>query len=534
VSRTADLLLAHHLAFRPVDATFMGVEGHDDRLPDASAGAAEAERQGIAETRAAILAEPAADEIGPRLDRRLALGQLACAESALRHQPRFANPAWYTGEAAFSIIGLLLPQARPTPHDAVRARLAALPDFLADGRARLQGGMSPTARTARATREAAAFALFLREDIRLHTDWDESWAIPAARAADALDAFAAEVVHLPDTAPGCGHDHIALLMREGHGLDLTPEAALTLAERRFAEEGEALRELAARVDPARSVDEIVAGLARHHQADADTTLARYKALDAEARAAGAALVTVADDYGLDYRWMAPCFRRVAGVLYFLFYRSPPAAGPGAGSLYWVSPPGPDMAPWLAANSDTNVKVIHAVHHGSVGHHTQNARARTAASKLARVAGTDCAWGLSMLSSGTMVEGWACYVQDMMAEAPGFYSDEELVALKQMARRNWSSVLVDIRLATGEWSPDEAAAFYRDEGDFAPARIAGEVTRNAMLPGTRLMYALGVDMIRDLRARWTGDTRAFHDTLIGHGHVPVAWAGEEMARAGQLG
>ena len=65
-------------------------------------------------------------------------------------------------------------------------------------------------------------------------------------------------------------------------------------------------------------------------------------------------------------------------------------------------------------------------------------------------------------------------------------------------------------------------------------MKGEITRNAMLPASRLMYALGVDAIRALRARWTGGTRAFHDALIGFGHVPVAWAAEEMTRAGLLG
>ncbi len=44
----AEAYLAHHLAFRPVDATFMGEPGHDHRLPDASAGAAAAERAGAA------------------------------------------------------------------------------------------------------------------------------------------------------------------------------------------------------------------------------------------------------------------------------------------------------------------------------------------------------------------------------------------------------------------------------------------------------------------------------------------------------
>jgi hypothetical protein len=55
----------------------------------------------------------------------------------------------------------------------------------------------------------------------------------------------------------------------------------------------------------------------------------------------------------------------------------------------------------------------------------------------------------------------------------------------------------------------------------------------MLPATRLMYWLGIDQIRALRNRWRGETRDFHDRLISYGHVPVAWAGEEMARADLL-
>jgi uncharacterized protein (DUF885 family) len=152
--------------------------------------------------------------------------------------------------------------------------------------------------------------------------------------------------------------------------------------------------------------------------------------------------------------------------------------------------------------------------------------------MARIAGTDCALGLAMLPAGTMVEGWACYVQDLMAEAPGFYSPTEIVFLKQLERRNAASVLVDIRLHTGEWTPQQAMDFYAGAG-FAPARIAAEVTRNLMLPATRLMYWLGILAIRDLRRRWRGDTAAFHDMLIGHGHVPIAWIADEMAHAGQL-
>ena len=41
----------------------------------------------------------------------------------------------------------------------------------------------------------------------------------------------------------------------------------------------------------------------------------------------------------------------------------------------------------------------------------------------------------------------------------------------------------------------------------------------MLPGSRLMYWLGVEGIKSLRRRWKGETRAFHDTLLSFGHMP---------------
>ncbi|WP_199743111.1 DUF885 family protein [Sphingomonas ginsenosidivorax] len=530
----ADAYLAHHAQFRPVDASFMGLARHDDRLPDASVGAADAERAGIAKLYALIGATPTeAEGLGERLDRRLATAQLRVTGAGLDHLPRFANPAWYTGEAAFAIIGLLLPSGLPTPRFAVQARLAALPDFLSDARARLAGAAAPAAVTARARAEATATARFLRDGLPLHPDYDPSWQGFAAAAAFALDAFAATLDGVADRPAAAGRNYIETLMREAHGFDFGADEAVRRAEAAFDDLGMQLVELAAQIDPSRSWEEQVAALAEIGPGSPDAVLELVRALDARAMDDGAALVTPARDYALAYRWLAPQWREVAGALYFLPYRSPPAFAAGGGSTYWIAPSGDDKVAYLRANSTINVKLIHAVHHGSIGHHTQNARARAAQSTLARVAGTDCALGLAFLSSGTMVEGWACYVQDLLDETPLFYSRAERLFLLQQQRRNAASVLVDIRLHTGEWTPEEAGAFYRDRAGFAPGRVAGEITRNVMLPGTRLMYWLGTEQILDLRRRWTGETRGFHDTLIRYGHIPVAWAGEEMARAGLL-
>jgi Bacterial protein of unknown function (DUF885) len=526
-----DDFLNHHLAFRPVDATFMGFGGYDAVLPRADASAMADEARALKALAVRIAAQPEPADLGERIDLRLMRAEVAIAQASLEGRPRYYNPAWYTGEAAFGIIGLLLPQADPVPRDAMDARLSAIPDFLADGRARLAGASAPRGWSDRARREAVAFGAFLRSGLLRHAAWDERWAAPAERAACALDDFAGMVSSLEDRNPSSGSAHLSLLMREAHGLALSPDAAIRLASEAFDRMGEELRQMAARIDPNRGWQEQIEAISDIQPA-ADGVVAEYRYWHDRALADARDLVTPAE-YDLDFRLMAPAFQGVASDLYFLFYRSPPAQRPGRGSVYWISAAGADQAAYLRGQSRAMIKTIHSVHHGSVGHHTQNARARAAQSRLARLGGTDCASGISFLSAGTMVEGWACYAEDLMMEAPGFYTDAEILLLKQFERRNAASVLVDSRLHTGEWSLAEAARFYREEAGFSPARVPNEIVRNSMFPGTRLMYWLGVEAIKELRAGWHGTTRAFHDTLLGYGHVPVKWAGDEMARAGMI-
>jgi hypothetical protein len=527
-----DAFLAHHWRFHPVDATFMGDKNHDAMLPPAGPQTLAEEIEGIDALlmRLENSAEP--DELGDHLDRRMMLAELRMQRLAAETRPRLHNPAWYSGEAAFSIISLLLPQSMPIRHEALIARLGSIAEFLESAIEQLGGVPAPQGWVKRAQKEAVAMAGFLRTDIKLHEEFADEWAEPARRAANAFEAFASALDGHPDADPACGETFLAQLMGEVHGLPMSPREAVDMAEAAYQRMGDEMVEMAKAINPSRSWQDIIAELSDIHPADAEAVFDSYMDSDVQAVAQGSALVTPAQEYDLDYRWMAPCFRKISQPLYFLFYRSPPALNPGAGSVYWVTPPGDDEQAFLRANNTAMVKTIHAVHHGSVGHHTQNTRARAAASRLARLAGTDCALGLAFLGSGTLIEGWACYVEDLLMEAPGFYTPEEILLLKQFERRNAASVLVDIKLHLGDWSLEQAMAFYREAG-FAPARVEGEVVRNSMLPGSRLMYWIGVEGIKALRQRWKGDTLSFHDSLLSYGHVPLAWITEQMERSGQL-
>jgi hypothetical protein len=533
MSAIGQAYLGHHLAFRPVDGSFMGRLDCDALLPRADRNAAADEQRAIAALLcdAAVAPETSA---GERLDKHIATAELRVAAASPR--TRYANPAWYSGEAAFAILGLLLPQSAPLAADALQARLLALPDFLADGAARLREvGAAPRGWIARAQREAAVLACFLRGDLVSFTSalldgWGATGQSAAIAAAAALERYGADLTGLPDRDPAVGAEFLDLVVREQHGLGTT-EGLLAAASAAFERLGAELVEDAARLTPGSTWPEAIAALAESTPA-ADGVLAAYRDWHERATRSAdeAGLVTPERTYGLEYRLLDAPFRRIAPETYFLFYRSPPALRPGAGSVYWVSPPGEDLRAYLRAQHVAVLKTTHTVHHGSLGHHTQNARARRAPGVLAPIAGTDCASGIAMLSAGTMVEGWACYAEDLLREAGGFFAGAELLLLKQNERRNAASVLVDVKLHRREWTLAEAARFYRDEAGFPPSRVAAEVNRNSMFPGSRLMYWAGVEAIKTLRRASPLPARLFHDTLLGFGHVPIAAAAAELARA----
>ncbi len=521
-----DDYLAHRFKWRPVDATFMGAKGHDHRLPPLGPDCIAEELEEIR-----IMLDRAAGDTGAHPhDRRMILAELTVEEARLQNRPRHRNPAWATGEAAFGVISLLLPQSAPWQADAIAARLAAIPAFLGEARSMIGKGPVPAGWVGRAEKEAEAMALFLREDMALHEGWDDAWAAPVRTAAASFDSFASSLAGLPDTDPACGKEHLELVMRRLHELPMTTDAAMEAARAAFDRCTDELDRMAREIDPDRGWQAQIAALSHIHPTTAEDVIDSYRHWDAAARDAATAhgLVMPERGYGLDYRALSPCFRRIAGPLYFLFYRSPPAMSPGQGSVYWVM-----SAQDPSAHGTAMVKAIHAVHHGSVGHHTQNARARAAASRLGRIAATDCAMGLAFQGALTLVEGWACHVEDLLMEAEGFYTPAEKLLLKSFERRNAASVLVDLGLHSGAWSMQECERFYAGEAGFAPARVHSEVVRNSMFPGSRATYWLGVEGIRALRLRWSGTTRAFHDTLLSCGHVPLRIVEEEMAATGSL-
>jgi Bacterial protein of unknown function (DUF885) len=522
--------LEHHLEYHPVNASFMGLDGHDHRLPPADLEARERELSVLRKLEREVeLLEPGLHS-AERLETKMLRAQVRVAIHDLEQRPRFFNPTWFTGESAFGLISLLLPSNPPRAVDDLRQRLEAMPEFLRSGQRWLSGRAISKDWVERAKLESAALIRLLGQGLKLHPLWDSKLEPATLKAIQAVQDFAASLDHHADSDPACGEAHLEFLMREAHGLPFSPLEAENLALEGFEQARAELGRMAAALDPNRDWKTQLKALELEHPS-LENVIPTYEKLQAQtlelANANG--LVTPAKDYGLQFETLPEWARAVAGDLYFLFYRSPAFGRASSGSAYWVFPPGADLDAYLRSQNNATIKVTHVVHHGSIGHHTQNARARASILKLGQIAGTDCASGIAMLSGGTMIEGWACYVQDLMLEVEDFYTPQEKLLLKQFEMRNAAMCLADIRLHRGVWNLDQMRAFYRDQVEVPSTRLWAETTRNSIYPATRLMYWLGTRAIKSLRQELAWNPRDFHDRLLSFGSVPVTWVAEELRK-----
>jgi hypothetical protein len=533
----------------PVDATFAGIHSFDDRLPDTSPGGIAAALDEIAQLQAALQALP--DEPlteAQRHDRRLAEGFLTIRawEYRSRHF-QGGNPAYYTGEAIFSILALFHRDSEPLADrvTAAIARMEAIPAFLQQGRENIS--IAPVDWTERAIRESRSGIAYFRRGIDLlaaERGIDDPAFLRAARTAatafeDHLEWMEAHLLKHPRADVAAGTEAFNQYLRLGHQLRADQDAdwvknyATSTLQQAKAE----LKERAAALDPDRSWQDHLKDLADLHPTVEDYYDA-YARVWGEARAAALAADLVTwPDFPIRYEPFPPSDREAAEGLYYLFYRCPAPFGRLETHRYRVTPIEPDMeaavqAAKLRATNDSVIKLNHVVHHGGLGHHVQNWNGFRTESRIGRVAGVDGASRIAMLCAGTLVEGWACYAVDLMDEI-GYLTPLESLAEVQSRARMAARAIADVGIHTGEMSLDDAAAFYEQEAGMSAAAARGEAVKNSMFPGAAMMYLVGTDAIHDLRKRvqaLEGDAfslRQFHDRLLSYGAIPVSMIAESM-------
>jgi uncharacterized protein (DUF885 family) len=160
----------------------------------------------------------------------------------------------------------------------------------------------------------------------------------------------------------------------------------------------------------------------------------------------------------------------------------------------------------------------AFHEGVPGHHFQLTRGQ----------------GLSHLPvlrrlplSKAFVEGWALYTE-RLADEMGLYSDE-LSRMGMLASDVLRAVrlVVDTGLHAKGWSRAEAVEYVRANTALPDIEVEAEVNRFIGYPSQALAYMVGrleINRIRAAAERKLGDRfdiRAFHDTVLREGSLPLA-------------
>lgn len=165
---------------------------------------------------------------------------------------------------------------------------------------------------------------------------------------------------------------------------------------------------------------------------------------------------------------------------------------------------------------TDLEAI-AYHEGSPGHHMQISIAQ----ELEDVPKFRTRMGFTVY-----IEGWALYAEELAKEMGGY---QELYSeFGRLGSEVWRAVrlVVDTGMHAKGWTEEQAFEYFMANVPTAEPSARSEIQRYLVMPGQATSYKMGMIKILELRAHAEAelgdhfDIRAFHDTVLGGGAVPL--------------
>ena len=525
---TLDGLLERHPDF----ATVLGDHRFDDRLPDLSSAAAAEEARWVDGCLATLdTLDEASMAVDERVDAEILRNRLETNKFALSElrdnewDPLVANPGT-------AIYALLVRDFAPLG-DRLRSaagRLRAVPAGLETARRTLHDMPRVHVET--------AIGQFIGTRTLLATELEHALArepllraeIESAReaAVESLDAHIAWLKGCVDDANG---DPRLGAERYSHKLSLTldttsaADEVLTRAEADLAHIEVAIAQTAARLDPGGDregqVRRVLDRLAGEGPVDNETIvdLCRRAMADCTDFVRSHELVSV-PDAPVEIIVMPEIHRGVA-----VAYCDPPGPlEPAPLPTYFAVSPTPED--WSAERVASFFREYNAhmlanltVHEAMPGHVLQ----------LAHNASFQSARPLrKALWSGSFVEGWAVYAEELMVDA-GYRTDvglSDALRMQQlkMALRMTINAVLDARVHAHGMTEDEAMALMTVRGHQEEGEAAGKWRRALLTSGQLSTYYVGYvevsDIARDLAAAAPDRSmRQRHDLMLAHGSPP---------------
>lgn len=183
-------------------------------------------------------------------------------------------------------------------------------------------------------------------------------------------------------------------------------------------------------------------------------------------------------------------------------------------------------PWLSEKLPTFGIAAWVLHEGAPGHHLQIALAQEQEGAPEYRRNDDIT---------AFVEGWGLY-SEKLGEDMGIYRDP-WERFGRLSLEMWRAcrLVIDTGMHAMGWSRERAGACLRENSALPEAEINFELDRYIAWPGQALAYKVGEQTILRLRREAEAglgerfDIRAFHDTVLGAGALPLDLL-EERVRA----
>ena len=536
-------LVDEYLAMDPVGATQLGDHRFDSRLPDVSAAGRDAQsafaQRGLAELakfdRSRLSREHQVDAIllKDQLDYLLF--------SNNRLQDRAWNPMIYSSTAGSSLYALQSREFAPVAERLRSAigRLEALPVFLRDARASLVPARVPLVHAETAAKQNPGLNALIDGFVA------QKAALPAPdqarleRAAVAAKAAVADYQtwldkELVPNARGDERLGAALYdekLRLALNSTLSREEIRARAERGIADLRAKMYTVAAQLikgrpgappAPANPTPEqqqavIEAGMAI---VNADPPRggmipeARLNMAEATAFVKAQDIISIPAGANFEVIEMPEFARGTAGA----YADMPGPFEQDQRGFYAVSPIPPEWTPEQKASyqREYNRWVMQelTLHEGMPGHLLQLAHSNGYKSRLR-----------ALFGSGPMVEGWACYSQDVMADAGYLNRDPRyLLAHYKFQMRPPLNAILDQDFHVNGMTRDQAMALMTKTAFQEEREAAGKWTRMQLTSAQLPVYWVGYQEWKDFRAaaeaRPGFNLRRFHDDALSHGSPPV--------------
>jgi uncharacterized protein (DUF885 family) len=315
----------------------------------------------------------------------------------------------------------------------------------------------------------------------------------------------------------------AVALRRFDGLDA--DAILEIGWQQLAA-AKAARVAAAReIDPQADEPTVVERVKSDHPATFEAALEAYRAAMVRARQhlIDREIVTVPPDERIEVIETPDYLRN---VIPFAAYFEPPKFDAQPTGIYVVTPSVGDAAGAMLEHNYSSISNT-SIHEAYPGHHLQLSVASRHPS-------------LSRLTTDApeFVEGWGMYSEQMMREQ-GFDADAKF-RLNMSTDVIWRAcrIVLDVRMHRGEIGVDEAVRWLVEQTSFEEPNARAEVNRYTYTPTYQLSYLLGKVLLLQLRAdeqRRLGSAfslRAFHDTLLTNGSLPISFQRRLLAGDGR--